>query len=70
MEIQSQALKGLTQAQQQLATSAERLTGPLDAVNLAQEALVQKMALRVTEANIAVLKTEDALLDSLFDQHA
>jgi flagellar basal body rod protein FlgC len=71
MEIQNQALNGLAQAQQQLAASAERVAaGPLDAVNLAREALEQKQALRATEANIQVLKAEDELLDNLFDQRA
>lgn len=71
MEIQRQALNGLSQAQQQLFASAERIAaGPITPVNLAQEAIVQKMALRATEANITVLKAEDELLENLFDQRA
>lgn len=71
MEIQNQALNGLAQAQQQLAASAQRIAGgPLDAADLAREAVEQKQALRAAEANIKVLKAEDELLDSLFDQRA
>jgi flagellar hook protein FlgE len=70
MDVSSIALGGLEQAQSQLDSTARQIanTGnPQDSVDLSQQAVSLLQAGADFQANLATLKVNDQMLQSLFD---
>lgn len=70
MDVSAIALGGLDQAQSQLDSAAKQIAGsgnPLDTVDLSQQAASLLQAGTDFQANLATLKVNDQMLQSLFD---
>jgi len=70
MDISAIATGGLEQAQSQLESTAKRIgnpANPVDGVDLSQEAVSLLQARTDFQANLATLKVNDQMLQSLFD---
>jgi flagellar hook-associated protein FlgK len=70
MDVSAIAIGGLEQAQSQLESTANRIASPanpVDGVDLSQEAVSLLQARTDFQANLATLKVNDQMLQSLFD---
>jgi flagellar hook-associated protein FlgK len=70
MDVSAIALGGLQQAQSQLESTAKRFASPAnptDGVDLSQEAVSLLQARNDFQANLATIKVNDQMLQSLFD---
>ena len=69
MDVSAIALGGLEQAQSQLDTIAKRVANPsnTDSVDLSQQAVSLLQARTDFQANLATIKVNDQMTQSLFD---
>jgi len=70
MDVTSIALGGLEQAQSQLDSTAKQIAGlgsPTDTVDLSQAAVSLLQARNDFQANLATIKVNDQMTQSLFD---
>ena len=70
MDVSAIAIGGLEQAQSQLENTAKRIANPanpVDGVDLSQEAVSLLQARTDFQANLATLKVNDQMVQSLFD---
>jgi flagellar hook protein FlgE len=69
MDVSSIAIGGLDQAQSQLESAARQIanSAPPDTVDLSQQAVSLLQAGTDFQANLATIKANDQMLQSLFD---